>query len=115
MGLSESSFSAVQEGVCICHWRSVGHHAHVPLVFPFNSLRHGEACFSFFFDYLDKQKLLSDREHESSVGAHYTSVEGSSSPTRFEILGRFCKPNFGSIFEKVRVKFWQSQIGVLPK
>ena len=32
MGLSESSFSAIQEGMCVCHGRPVGLHAHVPLV-----------------------------------------------------------------------------------
>ena len=32
VGLSESSFSAIQEGVCVCHARPTELHAHVPLV-----------------------------------------------------------------------------------
>ena len=30
--LSESSFGAIQKGVCVCHWKPAGLHAHVPLV-----------------------------------------------------------------------------------
>ena len=30
--LSESRFSANQKGLCVCHWRPAGLHAHVPLV-----------------------------------------------------------------------------------
>ena len=31
------------------------------------------------------------------------------------ILGRFCKPNFGSVFGKVRVRFRPGRVEVLPK
>ena len=89
---------------------------HTCLLFlSFNILRHGEGCVPYFFDYFEKQKLLSDREIESFEGTHYTSMEGSSSHTRSELLGRFCKPNFGSNFEKVRVRFRQGRVGVLLK
>ena len=30
-------------------------------------------------------------------------------------LGRFCKPNFGSVFGKVRVRFQPGRVEVLPK
>ena len=30
--LSESRFGAIQKGVCVCHWRPEGLHAHVPHV-----------------------------------------------------------------------------------
>ena len=30
--LSESRFGAIQQGVCVCHWRPAGLHANVPLV-----------------------------------------------------------------------------------
>ena len=30
--LSESRFGAILKGVCVCHWRPAGLHAHVPLV-----------------------------------------------------------------------------------
>ena len=30
--LSKSHFGAIQKGVCVCHWRPAGLHAHVPLV-----------------------------------------------------------------------------------
>ena len=31
------------------------------------------------------------------------------------IVGRFCKPNFGSVFGKVLVRFRPGRVGVLPK
>ena len=40
MGLSESSFSAIQEGVWVCHGRPVGLHARVPLVVCVYSISH---------------------------------------------------------------------------
>ena len=113
MGLSASSFSAIQDDASVCHGRPVGLHTHAPL--SFNILRHGEGCVPFFFDCFEKQKLLSDSEIESHEGTHYTSIEGSSSHTRLEQLGRFCKRNFGSIFGKVRVRLRPGRVGVIPK
>ena len=42
-----------------------------------------------------------------------SNAAGSS--RRQYLIGRFCKPNFGSVFGKVRVRFRPGRVEVLPK
>ena len=67
------------------------------------------------------QDWQSDGRDQERIATHYTNYGAQAAQTFLfgggstRTLGRFCKPNFGSVFGKVRVRFRLGRVGVLPK
>ena len=85
--LSESRFGAIQKGVCVCHWRPAGLHAHVPLVKDISSQgvknqhslqQEDESVVEL--DFVKKKKKTQDMARNAS---HFAAIRPTSRSSEF--------------------------------